>query len=42
MINNPKIDLLIRNNVGKTALDIAREKGLDDIAAMIESKIAIP
>ena len=41
MINHPKIDLSIRDEYGRTALDIAREQGLDDIAALIESKIAV-
>ena len=39
MINHPNIDLSIQDGNGKTALDIAREKGLDDIVELIESKL---
>ena len=39
MINHPNIDLSIQDDKGKTALDIAREKGIDDIVELIESKL---
>ena len=41
MINHSDIDLSIQNRNGKTALDIARVKGLDDMVELIESKISI-
>ena len=39
MINHPDIDLSIQSRCGQTALEIAREKGLDDMVELIESKI---
>ena len=40
MINHPNIDLSIENGItGQTALEFAREEGLDDIVELIESKI---
>ena len=40
MINHPHIDLSIRDYQGRTALDIASERGLTEIVELIETKIA--
>ena len=39
MINHPQIDLSIQDGDGRTALDIATERGLTEIVEVIESRL---
>lgn len=39
LINDPRIDLTLRDCDGDTALDIAIEKGFDDLAELIRNKL---
>ena len=39
MINHPQIDLSIQDGDGRTALDIATERGLTEIVELIESRL---
>lgn len=39
MIKHPQIDLSIQDDAGRTALDVARYRGLTDIVELIESRL---
>ena len=39
LIDDPRIDLTIRNRSGKTALDIATEKEFTDLVTLIREKL---